>query len=182
MNLNLLTMKMFLTTGALICAMLVSSSFTVSAQKRKKDDKEAKGFRYEIEAMKTGVQGTYLIKVWSYSKQPMMPADLAKKNAVHGIIFKGFPAKDGVPGQLALAADPAIETEKAEFFENFFKDGGDFLKYVTLVGDGQIAPEDRIRMGKEFKIGLVVSVDVAALRRALEDAGIIKKLDDGFTS
>jgi len=177
-------MKMFLTTGALICALLVSVSFTTSGQSKKKDkgDKETKGFRYEIEAMKTGVQGTYLIKVWSYSKQPIMPMDLAKKNAVHGIIFKGFPAKDGVPGQLALAADPAVETEKAEFFDNFFKDGGEYLKYVTLVGDGQIAPEDRMKMGKEFKIGVVVSVDVAALRRALEDAGIIKKLDNGFTS
>ncbi len=172
-------MKMFLTTGTLICALLVSVSFPTSAQK--KADKETKGFRYEIEAMKTGVQGTYLIKVWSYSKDPMMPMDLAKKNAVHGIIFKGFPAKDGVPGQLALAADPNIEKEKAEFFDKFFSVGGEYLKYVNLTTD-IIAPEDRIRMGKEFKIGVVVSVDVASLRRALEDAGIIKKLDDGFTS
>jgi len=174
-------MKRFLTAGALISTIIISLSFNASAQKRK-GDKDDKGFRYEIEAMKTGVQGTYLIKVWSYSKQPMPSMDLFKKNAVHGIIFKGFPPKDGVPGQLALASDPAIETEKADFFANFFKDGGDYLKYATLVGDGQIAPEDRMKMGKEFKIGLVVSVDVAALRRALEDAGIIKKLDDGFTS
>jgi len=162
--------------------MLFFISFTASAQSKKKADKDAVGFRYEIEAMRTGVQGTYLIKVWSYSKQPMLAMDQAKKNAVHGIIFKGFPGKDGVPGQLALASDPNVEKEKAEFFEKFFGEGGEYLKYVNLTTDGSIAPEDRMKIGKEYKIGVVVSVDVASLRRALEDAGIIKKLDDGFTS
>jgi len=54
------------------------------------------------------------------------------------------------------------------------------LKFVTLVNNGAIASEDRIKIGKEYKIGVIVSVNVAALRKDLEDAGIIKSLSNGF--
>ena len=39
------------------------------AQSKKKADKETAEWRYEIEAVGTGTQGTYQIKVWSYSKK-----------------------------------------------------------------------------------------------------------------
>lgn len=43
-----------------------------------------------------------------------------------------------------------------------------------------IAADDRLRVGKEYKIGVVVSVKVSDLRRELEAAGIIKSLNAGF--
>lgn len=99
---------------------------------------------------------------------------------MHGIVFKGFPSKDGVAGQRALAQNPNIEQEKAEFFDDFFKDGGKYQKYVSLANHGAIGAGDRIKIGKEYKIGVIVSVNVAALRKDLEDAGIIKGLGSGF--
>lgn len=173
-------MKMYLKIASLICAMLVSISFSTSAQARKKANRDTENFRYEIEAVNTGVQGTYLIKVWSYSKKPNVAIEQAKKNAVHGVIFKGFAGKPGVPGQKPLASDPSLEDSKADFFQPFFADGGDYLKYVNVAGDGSIAPEDRMKVGKEYKIGVIVSVNVASLRKALEDAGIVRSLDSGF--
>jgi hypothetical protein len=150
------------------------------AQSKKKADKETMEWRYEIEAVGTGTQGSYQVKVWSYSKKPETILEQAKKNAVHGIIFKGFANKDRVPGQKALAPSPGIESEKADFFDAFFAQGGDYQKYITLTNNGAIAPGDRINMGKEYKIGVVVSVNVAALRKDLETAGVIKSLDNGF--
>jgi hypothetical protein len=150
------------------------------AQSKKKADKETAAWRYEIEAVGTGTQGTYQIKVWSYSKKPETAIEQAKKNAVHGIIFKGFPDKDRVKGQKALAQSPNLEQEKEDFFKDFFADGGKYHKFVTLTNNGAIAPGDRINMGKEYKIGVVVSVNVSALRKDLEDAGIIKGLGSGF--
>ena len=41
-----------------------------------------------------------------------------------------------------------------------------------------IVPE--LLIGKEYKIGVVVSVNVSALRKDLEDAGMIKSLNAGF--
>jgi len=148
----------------------------------KKADSQTQDWRYEIEGVGTGVQGSYQVKVWSYSKDVATATEQCKKNAVHGIIFKGFPDKERVKGQRPLAGNSLnVEQEKKDFFDDFFKNGGKYLKYVTLANHGEIEPGDRIKISKnEYKIGLVVSVSVAQLRKDLEDAGIIKSLNYGF--
>lgn len=159
---------------------LMTVPYIIMAQSKRKADKETFEWRYEIEAVGVGAQGTYQIKVWSYSKNPETAIEQAKKNAVHGIIFKGFPDKDRVKGQKALAQNSIIEQEKNVFFEDFFQNGGKYQKFITLINNGAIGPGDRIKIGKEYKIGVVVSVNAAALRKDLEDAGIIKGLSSGF--
>ncbi|HOK50850.1 MAG TPA: hypothetical protein PLF75_03070, partial [Bacteroidales bacterium] len=79
-----------------------------------------------------------------------------------------------------LASSPAVEDEYSEFFDKFFADGGDYMRYVSLSNDGSIDSEDRLKVGKEYKIGVVVSVMKDQLRKDLEKAGIIKALDAGF--
>ena len=136
-------------------------------------------WEYEIEPVSVGTQGTYLIKVWSYSRNPELAIEQAKRNAVHGVIFKGFGGISGVPGQHPLADSPNLEVEQAEFFRNFFANGGKYMKFVNITNDGSVAAEDRLKIGKEYKIGIVVSVNVAGLRRDLEEAGIIRSLGSG---
>ena len=150
-----------------------------TAQKRKAD-KDTQNWIYEIEPVAVGTQGSYLIKVWSYSKKPVIAIEQAKKNAVHGIIFKGFTGIQGVPGQRPLTNNPNLEVEQAEFFKNFFADGGKYMKFVNITNDGAVAAEDRIKMDKQYKIGVVVSVNVAGLRKDLEDAGMVRGLNSGF--
>ena len=164
----------------IITLFLVVSFSTLSVAQQRKADKDTAAWRYEIEVFQTGVQGTYLIKVWSYSKKPDVAIDQAKKNAIHGIIFKGFTGISGVPGQSPLANSLNLEDEKADFFKPFFKDGGDYMKYVSLSNDGAVAAEDRMKMGKEYKIGVIVAVNITNLRKDLEKAGVIKSLSSGF--
>lgn len=149
---------------------------SISAQK-KKADKDTETWRYEIESVGTGVSGTYLIKVWSYSTKPSIAIEQAKKNAIHGVIFRGF---EGPSRQKPLTNNPNLEQEKAEFFKEFFADGGKYMKFISLVNNGAIAGEDRMKIGKEYKIGVVVSVNSDLLRKDLEDAGIIKGLGSMF--
>jgi hypothetical protein len=104
----------------------------------------------------------------------------AKKNAIHGIIFRGFSAKDRVEGKPALTNNPNLEMEKQEFFTDFFADGGKYMKFVNVTGDGSVAAEDRLKVGKEYKIGVVVSINVGLLRKDLEAAAVIKGLSAGF--
>jgi len=73
-----------------------------------------------------------------------------------------------------------LENEKADFFEPFFADGGKYMKFVSTANDGAVAAEDRMKIGKEYKVGVIVSVNVSALRKDLEAAGIIKSLGAGF--
>ena len=78
--------------------------------------------------------------------------------------------------QRPLAKEPGVEYEKAAYFKEFFKDGGEYLKYVTLTEGTQ----EIVKMGKEYKVGVVVSVAKDDLRRALEASGVIKSLGSGF--
>lgn len=168
------------TNIVLILLSLLTLPYISMAQSKKKADKETAEWRYEIEAEGTGTQGSYQIKVWSYSKNPETAIEQAKKNAVHGIIFKGFPDKGRIKGQKDLAQNPNLEQEKEDFFKAFFQDGGKYQKFVSLTNNGSIGPGDRIKIGKEYKIGVVVSVNVAALRKDLEEAGVLKGLGSGF--
>ncbi|MGO4819713.1 hypothetical protein [Flavobacterium sp. W22_SRS_FP1] len=165
---------------ALTIFIIVAFIFTCNAQAKKKADKYTNAWRYEIEPVQTGVSGTYLIKVWSYSKKPDVAIEQAKKNAVHGIIFRGFSGNDRVPGQSALSNNPNLLDEKTDFFDDFFAEGGKYLKFVSLTNDGGVAAEDRLKVGKEYKIGVLISIRKEDLRRDLENAGIIKGLSVGF--
>jgi len=175
-------MKFFRFYTIVLSGFLLFMNTNLSAQKgKKKADKETNEWRYEVEAHATGTQGSYQIKVWTYSKNTDTAIEQAKKNAVHAVIFKGFPSKGRITGQKPLARDSNLEIEKADFFKDFFRDGGKFQKFVTLSNNGAIGPGDRIKISKkEYKIGVIVSVNVSGLRKDMEDAGIVKSLNSGF--
>ncbi len=145
-----------------------------------KADKDTKKWRYEIEAISEGKEGTYLVKVWTYSKKANVAIEQAKKNAVHGIIFQGLIGNGKVSGQPPIASDPGIEIQNADFFNNFFKDGGEYSKYISVSNDGSVGAGDRQKVDKEYKIGVLVSVRKDLLKKALENAGIVKGLSSGF--
>jgi len=173
-------MKHIVKKLGLLFILILGCTFVANAQAKKKADKDTEAWRYEIEVVQTGIQGTYLIKVWSYSKNPEVAIEQAKKNAVHGVIFKGFIGTSTIPGQKAIASNVNLEQEKAEFFAPFFADEGKYMKFVSASNDGAVEAGDRMKVGKEYKIGVVVYVDVSALRKDLEAAGMIKSLGAGF--
>lgn len=173
----------------LLCLLAFSSNAqTQETEPTKRDVKKSKKnankdtftWRYEIEPVGEGKQGTYQIKVWSYSNVVETAIDQAKKNAVHGIIFRGYEPNGRIQGQKPLSSNPNLEIEFKDFFTEFFADGGKYMKFISLAGNGSILPGDRIKIGKEYKVGVVINVNVAALRKDLEAAGVIKSLNSGF--
>ena len=162
----------------LLLSVLILNSNSTFAQAKGKANNDTQIWRYEMEGVKQGVQGSYLVKVWSYSRKPEVAIEQAKKNAVHGVIFRGF---TGTANQKPLSNNINLENEQSEFFKEFFKDGGRYMKYVNISGDGTVSANDKIKITKkEWKIGVIVSVSQAQLRKDLEDAGIIKGLSNGF--
>jgi len=151
--------------------------FIIASCTPKVDNKK---WDYELEAYSTGNMGTYQVKVYTYHSDPELAIELSKMNAVHGIIFKGFPDKERIKGQKALANKPNTLEDNLDFFKNFFEIKKDYLRFVTLSNDGKILPGDRLKVGNKYKVGVVVSVNVGELRKYLENNGIIKSLSDGF--
>ncbi|SFW21227.1 hypothetical protein [Cellulophaga fucicola] len=174
-------MNKFISKIGVIAVLLVCFSFNANAQ-RKKANRDTKEWRYDVECEGIAKQGSKLVKVWSYSKNPKFAIEQAMKNAVHGMVFKGYSGGgNGCTSFKPLVTDVGAESEHAVFFADFFKDGGEFRKYVTAAADGNIAPGDRLKVSKkEYKIGVVVNVSTDQLRKALEAKGIIRGLSSGF--
>ena len=164
-------------TKTFLLVICLFSALSVFAGANKKADKQTIEWRYEIEPEGQGAQGSYKVKVWSFSKKQNVAQEQCKKNAVHGIVFKGYA---GVPGKVApqkpLVIDPAAVDQHADFFEKFFADGGDYMKFVQVVSGVPTV----FQVGKEYKVGLIVIVQKDALRKYLEAAGVIKSLSAGF--
>ena len=179
-------MKYFKILGVVIVTLLMCFPSSANAQSRRRARKKADiataQWRYEIEGVGTGREGTYLLKVWSYSKRPDVAIEQAKKNAVHGVIFKGYVGtKQGVSTQKPLVKSLTAAKEHEQFFKDFFANGGAYLKFVSTTADGAVAAGDRMKIGRnEYKVGVVVSVRKDELRKELETQGIIKGLSSMF--
>lgn len=152
--------------AALLCVV------SMSAQQGKADKQTAQ-WRYEIQPT-TGqaANGSALVKVWTYSKSNKIAVSQAGKNAIHGILFKGYPTVGTIVGREPLLADPMTEEVFADYFEKFFKEGGTYQRYVSYVNNG--VPDQILKVGKEYKIAVTVVVLVDQLRERLEADGVLQ--------
>jgi len=166
-------MKKSIFVLATIVALFCSTSlFAANAQK--KADQATDQWRYDVEDVgMTGKQGTVMFKIWSYSKKENIAISQADKNAVHAVLFKGV-------GTARPMVDPAAAEKYADFFDEFFQEGGGYHRYVQLSNNGAVKPADNIKLKKEYKIGIVVSVKKDELRKFMESKGIVAKLGGMF--
>lgn len=141
-----------------------------------KDD-APNAFTYDIKCGGSGTQGYYIVEVSAYvNKKNQIGQEIVRKCAVHGVLFKGFNGGQGCSSQRPLVANAMIETQKSEFFQPFFEEGGGYGTYATMV-NGSIQTQ---KVGKQFKVTAIVSVAKDQLRKDLEQVGIIKGLGAGF--
>mgnify|MGYP005997624097 CR=1 FL=1 len=121
----------------LIC-LLIGSSFSIIAQS--KQQKKLAGYTsrdYEIMCIGVGVEGTKIIEIQGYGSTPEEAERQAKRNAIHGIIFKGAPGNaGGCQGIKPLAKSVTLEEARADFFKPFFAPGGQYLNFVALTSQG----------------------------------------------
>ncbi|MVZ65229.1 hypothetical protein GQF61_05140 [Sphingobacterium sp. DK4209] len=156
---------------------LIGLCISTLAIGQKKDKNDLLEDQYEVQFVRTGVEGTTLFKVFSYGKNEKQCLENAKRNAIKAVIFNGIPGSDL---QKPLASDPNASEVHKDYFQSFFQENGKYQQYVSLSTDGSINANDRLRVGKLLKIGFIVSVQKASLRRELEQAGVVKSLSHGF--
>lgn len=133
--------------------------------------------KYDIVCAGSGSQGTYLVEVSVYVEKPNTNIDLIKKAAVHGVIFRGFTGAQGCTSQRPIIRETTAAQQHGDYFQAFFQPNGQFISYATLIdGSTQTTKIDK----KAYRMTAVVSVAKDQLRKALEDAGIIKNLSNGF--
>ena len=160
-------MKKWFMIMALICLIA-----PLGLAKDKVDDN-----RYEIEMAEVGEPGTLVVKVWCYNKKPQISEDLAKINAIKGVLFKGVSDSGRMKGRKALVED-GYENHK-DYFDDFFNDGK-YLNYTRVALNNYVEQNSLIKVGKLYKIGKIVVISYNDLRKQLETDKIIKGLDYGF--
>ena len=132
---------------------------------------------YEIVGAGSGMQGTYLVKVFVVSKKNKPDLDLLKKCAVHGVLFKGFSDSESRVKQKPLAGGLPAEQQHSDFFVPFFEENKSYLNYADMVN----SQYEIVKLAKkQYRIGATLSVSKDQLRKDLEQAGVVKSLASGF--
>ena len=129
--------------------------------------------KYDMTGAGSGKEGTLLVKVYVYKKN-VSDEDL-KRVAVHGVVFRGCTGNASGARQPAMAAASA-ETDNAAFCAEFFASDGQCQNYATVIAGSY----DRVKTAKGLKVGAIVQIDKTALRKALEQAGVVRSLSSGF--
>ncbi len=138
-------------------------------------------YNYEIQPAGVGQNGTKAVKVWGYGPSVEDAMQIAKRNAVAACIFHGIPAGPGVGRTPAIVTDRNAHEKHADYFEEFFKIGGRYLRFITLSTEGPPSGQDRLRIERNYyKVGVYVQVMYDDLRREMEEEGIARRLDHGF--
>ncbi len=145
---------------------------SISFAKDKEDNNQ-----YEIEMAEVGEPGTLVVKVWCYNKKPQISEDIAKMNAVKGVLFKGVSDSGRMKGRKALVED-GYENHQ-DYFDDFFKEGK-YAKYSRVALNNYVEQNSLIKVGKLYKIGKIVVISYNELRKQLETDKVIKGLDYGF--
>lgn len=167
----------------ILLLLLLSVAVSVSIYAGKKKDFVEYNYELSLDMENPSATSGYRIfKVWSYcKKREMLTQEICMRNAVHGIIFKGLAASDsGTQGSLPALVPEGYSAHK-EYFDNFFESGA-FKQFIQLTSKGAQQAGDVIRTkDKKWKVGMVVQVNVNALRNRLQQDGIIKGVKDIFS-
>ncbi|WP_245539697.1 hypothetical protein [Riemerella columbina] len=77
-------------------------------------------YEYEMVCMGVGSQGSNLVKVYSYASTMNEAIKQVKRDAVHGILFKGILGGNGCSSQPPIVSSLELENNR-KFFDNFFE-------------------------------------------------------------
>ena len=132
--------------------------------------------QYDIIGAGSGTEGTWLVKVYVYSKSSKVADATIKQAAIHGVIFKGFSGTASKVTEPPMAKNPSVESQFATFFDDFLDEDGTGLLYASIVNGSY----ERVKASKGYKVGAIVQVNKSKLRKELESAGVIKSLTSGF--
>lgn len=134
---------------------------------------------YDVQVVRVAQQGTKFYKVWAEAGSVKNAMDLALQDAVAASLFVGVRGTENALSVPALCGSVKAYEANREYFDRFFKKG-EFLEYVSNVNSQYPSGENNVRTGKGHRVGLYVVVRYDALRKKLEQDGIIKGLNDYF--
>lgn len=87
---------------------------------------------FESECLGVELDGSETLRVWGKGKNRSDAIEQAKKNAIRDVLFKGIIAGSRECSVRPLLTEVNAQERYAYYFNNFFKDGGEYLNYVSM--------------------------------------------------
>lgn len=130
---------------------------------------------YEVESLGRDGDGYKVVRLHGIGDSEEAAIEDAKMKAVACALFCGFPSgEDGVTGQTpAIISDPNVEAANKKFLTEFFKEGGDYTKYVVV--SKRVPTKASSKVSKKlFKVRIGMDVSYDALKAEMQKQGVIK--------
>jgi hypothetical protein len=161
--------------------LLIAAALMIGGTAMAKDD--VPDYDYELSLVKENVASTSgykVFKVWSFGKKKeALTQEICMRNAIHGLLFKGLAAGDvGTQGNVPALVPGGYNSHK-EYFDAFFGNG-EFKQFIQATSRAAQQAGDVVKMGKKYKVGLLVQVNYNALRARLEADHIVEGITDIF--
>ncbi|MDX2195654.1 MAG: hypothetical protein NW207_04495 [Cytophagales bacterium] len=160
-----------------ISTFIIIAIFTVSMGALAQSKARAKrilNFTYEVQCLGADMGGMYTVKAFGRGNSRKDAIEDGFKQALYAVIFKGVTL--GKPGCDArpLVNVPNAEETYEEYFNNFFKDGGEYKMYLTE-DDTPNKDTKKEKKGSEDVYSVIATIKVSELKKALINKGIIPK-------
>ena len=88
---------------------------------------------FESECLGVELDGSETLRAWGRGKNRTDAIEQAKKNAVRDVLFKGVVAGSRECSVRPLITEVNAQERYASYFNDFFRDGGEYLKYVWKI-------------------------------------------------
>ena len=157
---------------ALAAMLIAGGASTVNAKEKKAKFKYNSTTEYNAESLAKGDAGINIVRLDGRGETEEAAIEDAKMKAVACALFCGFPS--GANG--AEEAPAIIENSSADnsdFLANFFKPGGDYLKYVKV---SKLANSKSVSKAttKTFKVAIGLDVSYNDLKELMKKNGLVK--------
>ncbi|MBQ3619275.1 MAG: hypothetical protein II939_14095 [Bacteroidales bacterium] len=129
--------------------------------------------KFETECLGIEGDGSQTLRAWGTGRNRADAVEQAKKNAVYDVLFKGIRAGSGECNQKPLVPEVNARERYEEYFDLFFADGGEYLKFVSAA-DEKLFSKDKKKNGNGARFGVTVRVLRSELRTQLKSDGVIK--------
>lgn len=163
-NYKVLTVALFFAVTSFSCQM--------SKQKRSSGN-----YAYETECYGAEGDGSVTVKAWGQGRNREDAIEQAMKNGMRDVIFKGLTAGKDECNVKPLIFEVNAQEKYEDYFFAFFKDNGEFRKYISTEDGSLIHPEvfkGRTKNGDQATYGVVIRILKMDLKQKLKTDNIIK--------
>ena len=122
--------------------------------------------------MYDGGDGSITVRAQGFGRTKSEALKNASKSALRDVIFEGVTISDNALLSRPLVTSPNAKQKHEHFFNNFFKDGGEYERFVNLENRKQFSDEI-YENSRQFKVSATMCVLRSDLQLYLVEQGII---------